>query len=300
MTDATERAPLGGSGLRISRLGIGGGSLASAAGEAGFRAVVEAAWEAGLRHFDTAALYAGGESERRLGRALAGRPRGAFTLSTKIGRTTEGFDYSAEGARRAVGEALERLRMERLDLVLIHDVLPELHGAAFEARFAEAMGGAAPVLARFREEGVIGAIGVALRDPATALRFLRAGDFGAVMLAGGCTLLDRAAEAEFLPEAARRGVGVLVAAPFETGLLAGGTRFRYGAAPAEMLARRDAMAAACARHGVPLAAAALQFPLRHAAVASVVVGHEAPEQVAQNMALLATPIPEALWAALPA
>jgi D-threo-aldose 1-dehydrogenase len=303
MTDGTERAALGRSGLLVSRLGVGGGSLASAAGEAGFRAMLDAAWQAGLRHFDTAALYAGGESERRLGRALAGCPRDALTLSTKIGRSRapdggDAFDYTGEGTRRAVGLALERLRMDRLDLVLIHDVLPELHGAAFEARFAEAMSGAAPVLARFREQGVVGAIGVALRDPVTALRFIREGGFDAVMLAGGCTLLDRSAEAEFLPEAARRGLGVLVAAPFETGLLAGGARFRYGEAPPAIRARRDALEAACARHGVALAAAALQFPLRHAAVASVVVGHESPAQVADNLALLAAAVPEALWAEL--
>jgi D-threo-aldose 1-dehydrogenase len=300
VTDGVERAPLGRTGIAVSRLGIGGGSLANAAGEAGFAEVVDAAWQAGLRHFDTAAFYAAGDGERRLGAALAQRPRGSFTVSTKLGRMrgAEGgnlFDYSAAGAERAVGLALERLRLDRLDVMLIHDVIPELHGDAFEARFAEAMSGAYPVLRRLREAGVIGAIGVALRDPATALRFLQAGDFDAVMLAGGCTLLDRGAEAEFLPHAARHGIGVLVAAPFETGLLAGQARFRYGQAPPEVLARVAAMEAACARHGVPLAAAALQFPLRHAAVASVVAGHQSPAQIAQNLAWLRLPIPAALW-----
>ena len=158
--NGAERRSLAGTGLAVSRLGIGGGSLANAAGAEGVRAVVDTAWDEGLRHFDTAALYAGGKSERRLGAALAGRPRDAFVLSTKIGRFVgpdgrDAFDYSAAGTEAAIAAALTRLRLESLDIVFIHDVIHDLLGEAFERRFAEAMEGAVPVLLRLRAHGVI-------------------------------------------------------------------------------------------------------------------------------------------------
>jgi D-threo-aldose 1-dehydrogenase len=301
---AAERRLLGATGIAVSRLGIGGGSLASAAGEAGVKAVVAAAWDAGLRHFDTAAFYAGGESERRLGLALAGRERADFTVSTKTGRYllpdgTDRFDYSAAGTEATIATALARLGLQRLDMVFIHDVQPSLHGEAHAAHVAATLDGAFPALARLKATGVVGAIGIAMRDPAPILRLLAAAPFDVVMLAGGCTLLHQDACAALLPHCVRTNTPVLFAAPFETGLLATGAvpgaRYRYRPAPPEMLARVAAMQAVCSRHGVTLAAAAIQFPLRSAAIASVVVGHQSPAEVAANMALLEQPIPEALW-----
>lgn len=302
---AAERVPLG-RGVAVSRLGIGGGSLASAAGEAGVRAVADAAWAAGLRHFDTAAFYAAGTSEDRLGRVLAGRPRDDFVLSTKLGRyATPGgdvFDYSAEGAERALRAALARLGLARLDIVFLHDIAPELHGDAYEQHFRAAIEQALPVLRRFQADGVVGLVGAAMRNHEALLRCARAAEFDVFMLAGHTTLLSQAAWAEFLPLCAREGRRVLAAAPFETGLLATGpvqgARYRYAAPPPEMARRAGAIAAVCARHGVALAAAALQFPLRHRAVASVVVGHQAAAEVARNVELLAAPVPEALWVEL--
>ena len=304
---ATDRVALFPGGPAISRLGIGGGSLASAAGETGVRAVVDAAWDAGLRYFDTAAYYAGGESERRLGPALAGRARADYALGTKTGRYllpdgTDRFDYSAAGTEATVAPALRRLRTDRLDIVFIHDVQPSLHGPDYEAQHRAALEGAHPVLARLKAEGVIGAIGVAMRDPAPILRLLRDAPFDVVMLAGGCTLLHQNACAELLPHCAREGTPVMFAAPFETGLLATGAvpgaRYRYQPAQPAMLAKVAAMEAACARHGVTLAAAAIQFPLLARAVIAVVVGHQAPAEVPTNIALLEKPVPAALWEAL--
>jgi D-threo-aldose 1-dehydrogenase len=192
--------------------------------------------------------------------------------------------------------------MARLDIVFVHDVIPALHGDAFEQRFAEAMEGAIPALLRLKRQGAIGAIGTALRDPAVHLRFALAAPCDVFMLAGSYTLLDQSGADAFLPHCARSGQRVLLASPFETGLLAtgahAGARFRHKPATPELLARTAAIQAACARHGVPLAAAALQFPLRHPAVASVVVGHQTPEEMARNLALLSEPIPDALWSEL--
>jgi D-threo-aldose 1-dehydrogenase len=285
--------------LPLSRLGIGGGSLINATGEAGVRAILDTAWEAGLRYFDTAALYADGDSERRFGAALRHRPRHEFILSTKIGRFATGFDYTAAGTEAAIAASLARLGMDRLNIALIHDVIPALHGDAFEARFAEAMTGAYPVLHRLRAEGRIDAIGIALRDPDVALRFLKAGDFDCLMLAGGWTLLQRDAGAALLPHCAAQGVTVMAAAPFNTGILATGAvpdaRYNYAPAPPAIMARVAAIETLCARHDLPLAAAALQFPLRHPAVASVVVGHQTSREVLANLALIDRAIPEAFW-----
>jgi len=302
--NATDRTPFGATGLMMSRLGIGGGSLASAAGEAGVKAVVDAAWQAGLRYFDTAAYYAGGESERRLGLALRDRPRDAYVLGTKTGRYllpdgTDRFDYSAAGTEATIRTALARLHTDRLDLVFIHDVQPSLHGEAYEAQHALALTGALPVLQRLKAAGVIGAIGVAMRDPWPILRLLKEAPFDAVMLAGGCTLLHQEACEALLPHCVATGTPVLFAAPFETGILATGAipgaRYRYKPAPADLLARTAAIEAACARHGVTLAAAAMRFPLLCPAVKGVVVGHQAPGELARNLALMQAEIPAALW-----
>ena len=303
MSFATQRRQIGRTGLSVSRLGMGGGSLISAAGAQGVRSILDAAWDAGLRYFDTAAFYAAGESERRLGAALRNRPRQDFVLSTKIGRYAgvdgDVFDYSAAATEAAIKASLERLGMAHIDIVFIHDVIPALHGENFERRFAEAMTGAWPVLRRLRQEGRIGAVGVALRDPAVALRFLREADFDCCMLAGGWTLLQHEASSALLPHCAAQGATVMVAAPFDTGILATGpkpgARYAYQPAPPEILDRAARLQAICTQHGLPLAAAALRFPLLHPAVASVVAGHQTVAELQANLHLLAQPVPQMLW-----
>ncbi|WP_026874011.1 aldo/keto reductase [Inquilinus limosus] len=307
MFDPVERRPIGRTSLRVSRLGIGGGSLFSSIGDAAVAALVDHCWERGLRHFDTAALYAGGVSEERFGTALADRPRDEHVLSTKAGRTTEDgenrFDYTRDGFLRSIDRSLTRLKRDRLDIVFIHDVTPDLLGDAYDARFAEAMDGAYPALAELRSQGVVGAVGVGVGSWQVCRRFAEAGDFDCMMLAGGYTLLKQDS-VPFLDQCLARGISVLLAAPFNTGILATGAvegaRYQYRPAPPEILERTRRIEAVCRRHDVPLPAAALQFPLRHPAVASVVVGHQSAEEVDRNMALLRREIPDAFWAELAA
>jgi D-threo-aldose 1-dehydrogenase len=303
MPFATQRQPVGRTNLTVSRLGMGGGSLINAVGEQGVRGILDAAWKAGLRYFDTAALYAAGESERRLGAALRGRPRADFVLSTKIGRYagTQGdvFDYGATATEAAVAASLERLALEWIDIVFIHDVILALHGEAFEHRFAEAMTGAWPVLRRMRQQGRIGAVGIALREPAVALRFLREADFDCCMLAGGWTLLQHEALSSLLPHCARHQVAVMAAAPFDTGILAtgpvAGARYAYKPAPPDIMKRAARLQAICARYDLPLVAAAMRFPLSHPAVISVVAGHQSAAELQANLDLFDQPLPPALW-----
>lgn len=297
--DPLERRTLGRTPVCVSRLGVGGGSAFVRAGDEG-RHLLDAAWDAGLRHFDTAPLYGDGESERSYGEALRRRPRDAFAVSTKVGREGQrSFDYSGEGVRRSLARSFERLHVDRIDLALIHDVDPDMHGEAFERRFDEAITQALPVLDSLRAAGTLGAVGVGLKDTDVALRLLEAGRFDAVMLAGGYTLLQHGALDALLPWCVAHDVSVLLAAPYNTGILATGAvegaRYFYRPAPPDILERTRQLEVACARHGVPLAAAALQFPLFHPAVASVVVGHERAEEVARNLVLLRHPIPVALW-----
>ncbi|MEO8752192.1 MAG: aldo/keto reductase [Casimicrobiaceae bacterium] len=302
MIDPITRRTLGRTGVAVSRLGIGGGSAFGRAGTSG-ETLLDAAWNAGLRYFDTAPLYGGGESERAFGAALARHPRDAFVLSTKVGRIAErAFDYSAEGVRRSLADSLARLQLDRIDVAQIHDVDPDLHGAQFEQRFDAAMTGAYVALDALRAQGVLRAVGMGLKDWDVALRMLRAGRFDSVMLAGGYTLLQHGSLAELLPWCSAHGVAVLVAAPYNTGILAtgaiAGARYYYQPAPPAIIARTQAIERVCAHHGVPLAAAALQFPLLHPAVAGIVVGHERPEEVARNLALLRHTIAPAFWADL--
>lgn len=306
MMDPTERRRIGATDIAVSRLGIGGGSSFMRAGdEAG--AVVSAAWGAGLRYFDTAALYGGGQSEQRFGQALAGRPRGDYVVSTKAGQElgADGalaYDYSEAGIRASVQRSCERLGSTSLDIVFLHDVDPDMHGDAFERRFDQAVTAAYGALAALREEGTLRAIGVGLKDWTVALRLARAVRLDCIMLAGGYTLLQHGGLRELLPWCLDNGVGVVLAAPFNSGILATGARpgarYFYAPAPPDILERTRRIEAACARHAVPLPAVALQFPLHHPAIAGVVVGHERAAEVERNVQLVRQPIPGALWSQL--
>jgi D-threo-aldose 1-dehydrogenase len=261
--------------------------------------VVAAAFGQGLRYFDTAPLYGEGASETAFGEALAARPRDAFVISTKVGREAQDrYDYSAANVTRSIARSCARLRIDSIDIVLMHDVDPDMH-RDFEARFAQAVDEAYPALERLRREGRVRAIGVGLKNPEVALRLVKARPFDCVMLAGGYTLLAHASLDNLLPWCVDHGVTVLLAAPFNTGILAtgavSGARYFYEPAPPAIMARVSRIEAVCARHGVPLAAAALQFPLAHPAIASVVVGHERAADVARNTASMRHAIPAALW-----
>jgi D-threo-aldose 1-dehydrogenase len=281
------------------RIGLGTaplGGLFEHVGDHEAASTVIAAWDVGIRHFDTAPLYGSGLAESRLGRALAAYPRDAFTVSTKVGRIlvpgtadprfvdspplTPVFDFSPAAVRRSLTESLARLRMDRVDVALLHD--PEAH--LDEARRAIDVA---------RE--LVPIVGVGTNVVATAQGLVERGEVDVVLLAGRYTLLDRTGGDELLPLCAERGVPVHAAGVFNSGLLAGGTTFDYAAASPELLERRDAVAGVCSGFGVPLAAAAVQFPLRHPAVRSVIVGARSPAEIEEDARLLDVAIPEALW-----
>ncbi|MFJ6983804.1 MULTISPECIES: aldo/keto reductase [unclassified Streptomyces] len=309
-------ARLGRTGVRITPLGFGAaplGNLYTALDDDLARATVDAAWTAGVRYFDTAPHYGLGLSERRLGAALAGRPRDAFTVSTKVGRLLEpnpaptgsdlaagGFavpdalvrrlDYSRDGVLRSLESSLDRLGLDRVDVVYVHD--PDDH---LDTALREAL----PALADLRDQGVVGAVGVGTNAVAPLLRVVAEADVDAVMMAGRWTLLDRTA-APLLELCAARGVSLVAAAPFNSGLLSrphppADATFDYGRAPEAVLRRARLLAEAAVRHGTVLPHAALRFPLRSPVVAGVVAGFRHPDEVTAAARWIATDLPEAAW-----
>lgn len=319
--------PLGRSGLAVTTLGFGAaplGDLYARLDEALAVATVEAALAAGVTLLDTSPLYGHGLSEHRIGAGLRRAGRQDVVISTKVGRVAEPFagrgdgsgylgglphgmrfDYSYDGAMRSLEQSALRLGVDRLDVVLIHDVDVWTHGQdAVEARFAEAMGGAYRALEKLRAAGAVKAIGVGVNEAQMCERFARAGDFDTMLLAGRYSLLEQPALASFMPLALEKGIGLMLGGVFNSGILAtgpvAGAKYNYRPAPPEILARVAALEAVCTRHGVPLRRAALQFPLGHNAVASLVMGAVKPEEVADQVAELAAPIPASLWAELKA
>jgi D-threo-aldose 1-dehydrogenase len=280
------------------------------------RAALDAAWEAGIRYFDTAPHYGLGLAEQRLGRALARRSRAEYVLSTKVGRLlvpnsrpagcdlaegmfavpdalTEVFDFSADGVRRSLDDSLRRLGVDRIDIALVHD--PDDH-------VEQAINEAIPALLALREEGVVGAVGVAMNQWQAPLQMVRQTDLDVVMLAGRWTLADRSG-ATLLEACADAGVSVLAAAPYNSGLLAvdrpgDDATFDYGPVPAEVLARVGAMADLAAAYGARLPELALQFPLRHLATAAVVAGLRSPAEVHAAIRRIRASVPPQLWSAI--
>jgi D-threo-aldose 1-dehydrogenase len=200
---------------------------------------------------------------------------------------------------RSIEDSLQRLGLARIDIAYLHDVNRKWHGDAYERRFREAMDGGHRALVRLREEGVLRAIGVGVKDWDVCERFARAGDFDCFMLAGGYTLLEHASSASFLPYCVERGIDVVLASPFNSGVLAvgpvRGASYFYAPAPDAVLERTRALFAVCERHGVPLGAAALQFPLAHPAIVCVVAGYRAAAEIDLNRAWATWPIPASLW-----
>ena len=308
--------PVGDTGLRLTELGFGSstlGNLYRAVSDAACQAAVEEAWAAGVRYFDTAPHYGLGLAERRLGRALADKPRDEVVVSTKVGRLLvpdpsgagrrddEGFDvpaawrrvwdFSRDGVRRCLEESLERLGLDSVDIVFLHD--PDDH-------WEQAAGEGLPALAELRDEGVVRAIGAGMNQSAMLARFVRETSVDVVMCAGRYTLLEQGALDDLLPLAVERGVTVIVAGVFNSGLLARprpgpGATYDYATAPPDVVARAQRLADVCERHGTTLPAAALQFPLAHPAVASVVMAPADDAQMRANAAAFSAPVPASLW-----
>jgi D-threo-aldose 1-dehydrogenase len=312
---------IGRGGLQVSALGLGCGpfgNLLAEVTDADLREAMAASRGAGVRYVDTAPFYGHGLSEHRLGMCLRGLPRDSFVLSTKVGRLlkpdaaarTPGpfastapfdivYDYSHDGTLRSLEDSLQRLSVSRIDIAYIHDVNPKWAGDQLEPRYRQAMEGAYRALDRLRREGVVKAIGVGVNDVGILERFARDGDFDVFMLAGRYTLLDTTALPQLLPLCVARGIAITLAAPLASGILATGAvpgaKFWYADAPPEILERVGRIEAVCARHRTPLRAAALQFPLAHPALASVVVGMRSAEEVAQNAEAMRRAIPPDLW-----
>ena len=297
-------AAIGDTGLHVTRLGFGSAALGRPnVPEDVAAATVQAAWDHGIRHFDSAPMYDNGECELRLGRALAGIPRDQYVLSTKVGRLVPGyevggpsgdrweFDFSADATRRSIEHSLARLGVDRIDVLLIHDA---------DDHFDAAVTGAYPVLDDLRRQGVVGAIGIGMTVVPWPLRFVRETDIDVLLLAGRYSLLDLEAASELFPACQARGVAVWNAQSLHGGLIEGQPNPRYHYQPVDPAtqAKVETIREICSRHGVPTAAAAIQFPLAHPAVAEVLTGPSTPEQLEQNTSWAAMEIPQDVWDAL--
>jgi D-threo-aldose 1-dehydrogenase len=289
----------------LPRMGFGAAAIAQpSVPDAQAMDCLEAAWDSGMRYFDTAPMYGAGRSETLVGRALGGRPRGAYLLSTKVGRLVRPghadtertgadwiYDFSRDGVLASLEESLRRLGTDRVDIVFIHD--PDDH-------WEQAVDAAWPTLAQLRDEGVIGAVGVGMTQAPMLGRFIRETDVDVILEAGVYTLLDSQARLELLPVAVRAGVTVIAAQAMHGGLIDGAVNplFRYRPVDEEIRAKVARIAQACHAHGVPTAAAAIQFPLGHPGVACVLTGPSSREQLRENEAWAAFEIPPAVWARL--
>lgn len=282
-------------------------------------AIVDAAWNAGLRYFDTAPLYGLGLAEARLGHALGARSRDDYLLATKVGRVLEGcapgeenggffvdtpagvrwaYDYGYDGVMRSFEASLERLRVERIDILYVHDVDAYNQGGreGSEARIRELLDqGGWRALDELRASGTIRAIGAGVNEWQPCQRLLELADPDVFMLAGRYTLLEQEPLSTLLPACLARGVGVVVGGPYNSGILAGGTTYNYAQAPPDIAARARALDTVCGNHGTPLAAAALQFPAAHPAVVCVAPGMQSTAEVQQNVMMFDATIPGPLW-----
>ena len=319
------RRGLGSSGVAVDALGFGAvplGNLYRAMPEAEAAATVAAAIAGGMRYFDTAPLYGLGLSERRLGIYLRDLPRDDYVLSTKVGRRLhadggaaaggifraappfrEAFDFSRDGILRQVEDSLQRLGVDRLDCLVIHDLGLWHMGDAevLEAHFSTLRDSGLRALQELKAAGIVRAIGAGANELTLSDQLLDLGVLDFILLALRYTLLDQTGK-DLVRRAGREGVGIVVGAPFQSGILAsggsGGAAYNYGSAPPEILARVRRLDAVSRDHGVPLKAGALQFPLRNEAVASVLVGMGSPGEVAENLAMARVEIPDAFWRSL--
>jgi D-threo-aldose 1-dehydrogenase len=319
---ANARTALPRGGLPLTRLGMGCapiGGLYQATSDSAARAAVDAAWELGIRYFDTAPYYGFTLSERRLGAALRGRPRAEYVISTKAGRLMKPdagvrpgecgwaeplpfrphYDYTYEGILRSHEDSLQRLGMDRVDILFVHDIGQATHGERHAHYWGQlTAGGGFRALRELRDAGRVGAIGLGVNEWQAVHAAMQECELDCTLLAGRYTLLEQAALAPLLDACARHGNAIVIGGPFNSGVLAGNGKFDYADAPAGVLERVQALAAACREFDVPLPAAALQFPMAHPAVVSCIPGAGDVAQLRQNAAWFERPIPPALWQAL--
>lgn len=328
MISPLPTSAVGGSGVRITALGLGLaplGNLYRPIGEGEARDTIDTALELGIRYFDTAPYYGFGLSERRSGDALRGLP--GIVVSTKAGRLLNPspavdtaverhgfvspmpfeplFDYSFEGILRSHEQSLQRLGLARIDILLVHDIGRQTHGASHGERLAELLDrGGLKALCRLREEGTVSAIGLGVNEIEICLELLKRAKLDLILLAGRYTLLEQGGIDRLLPKCASEGVSVVIGGPFNSGILATGAsaleaaHYNYAPASEHIRERVNRLEAICSAHRVPLAAAALQFPLAHPAVASVIPGFASAAELRSGVAHFQTPIPADMWSEL--
>lgn len=311
---------IGRTSIDVTVLGFGGatigGGMAALTDDDG-REAVRRAYDAGIRYFDTAPFYGSGRSEHLVGDEL--RPRGGWRLSSKVGRRLRPvvasgaeadlrttpfpfepwYDYSYDGAMRSYEDSLQRLGLSHIDILYIHDIDTATHGAETQPKMHRAaMEGAYKALAELRRNGDIKAIGIGVNDAHPISDALDHGDWDVFLLAGRYTLLEQDPIADLLPAVAKHGASIVVGAPFNSGILVGRNLWNYAPAPAEVMARAEAIARVCEAHGIPLAAAALQFPLAHPVVASIIPGPRSAAELSQILEWFSLDIPASLWSDL--
>lgn len=317
---------LGNGGLSFTELGFGAaplGNLYRAISDADARAVLDAAWNGGVRYYDTAPLYGLGLSETRLNPFLRGKSRDSYVLSSKIGRLLrackpgedrdcigkffdvpnrrEVYDFTYDGVMRSVEFSLERLGVDRIDILFAHDldVFNHKTQAALNVKLAELMAGGYRALLSLRDQGVIKAFGAGVNEWEPCQWMAERGDFDIFLLAGRYTLLEQEALASFLPMAQKRGIGVVLGGPYNSGVLATGAKpgafYNYEPAPKAVLEKVARIEAVCARREVRLVDAAFQFCLAHPAVVSVIPGGQGVAEMQGNLKASEAVIPTDLW-----
>jgi D-threo-aldose 1-dehydrogenase len=317
-----EKRQLGRTSLQVTTLGLGtatmGGSripITRAEGEA----IVTAAWDAGVRYVDTAPFYGVGAAERRVGDALREKDRDAWVLSTKVGRllrpktdnapSPDGrlsplpfkviYDYGYDGIMRSVEDSYQRLGLARIDILKVHDIGAYQHGEERNRVYlGQLRDSGYKALDELRRTGVVSAIGIGVNESRVLIEALGFGDWDAFLLAGRYTLLEQAPLDDLIPMCAERGTSLVIGGPLNSGILAGRDTWNYDTAPPEIVARVRKLEAVCKSHDVPLAAAALQFPLAHPVVASVIPGPRSAKEFVENLPLFTMKIPASLWSDL--
>ncbi len=317
-----EKRRVGGTNLHVTSLGLGtatlGGSRIRLTNEERLK-LVDAAWNAGVRYVDTAPFYGVGAAERAVGDALRDKPRDEWVLSTKVGRllrahdsggrTGDGrlaplpfevtYDYSYDGIMRSMEDSFQRLGLAKIDILLVHDIGVYQHGAEANAVHLKVLRESGyRALEELRRTGVVSAIGLGVNEKAVLIEVFGWGEWDVFLLAGRYTLLEQNPLDDLLPLCITHGTSIVVGGPLNSGILAGRDTWNYAAAPPEIVARVTAIRAVCDAHKVPLAAAALQFPLAHPAVAAIIPGPRSEAEFEENAKLIRQPIPSAMWAEL--
>ena len=315
-----EKRRVGRTTAEVTVLGLGGatfgGNMSNSTDSDG-RMLVYDAYDSGIRYFDTAPFYGYGRSEHVLGDAL--RDRDGWTLSTKVGRRLRPrtrprdpndqwtrplpfepyFDYSYDGVMRSYEDSLQRLGLDHIDIAYIHDIDTYTHGSALQpGMFHIAMEGAYRALDRLRSSGVVKAIGLGVNESQPIADALAHGQWDVFLLAGRYTLLEQASLKDVIPAVEKHGASIVIGGPFNSGILVGRDLWNYSRAPAEVMERVKAIANVCDAHNVPLAAAALHFPVAHPAVSATIPGPRNTDEMNQIMDWWKTPIPASLWSDL--